>query len=239
MSNTVDEQDLPPLEYLPEPDYDRDQDEDTQLQIRGLARLTVPQAPRNYEEAREWWVGQIANPIRNWNMLCQMFSRMGPGCPGGFSSAWLQWVGMPDEYKVYTSNPDAAPGGAIIFSKGSSVYGHAMPADPRPFSDGTKAAISTNARRSHAPDRVGRRALLQSWGHRVLGYGWLMNGMEVDFKEPTPPAQTKRYKVLKQIIENLKAGREVARRQNDKQDIEMFNREIDRFQKMYQEARRF
>lgn len=225
-------------EYLPEPQYSGDQDletfdmDDVLDQIQGfLARATVPTAPRDLGGALDWWDGQIHHPDRDYDQLCQMYSRLGPGCPGGFGSAWLQWVGMPDEWKLKGVPPDEVPAGWILFTKGTSIFGHAF---PKTFtrSDDTNAA-STNARRHNAPDRVKASDLIRAWGHTYLGAGRLMNGYLIDVHDPKPP-RDERYEAFASVrarlanaIEDLRDDRDLALRQGFTGDAERLQNQID------------
>lgn len=232
MSETAD---LPPTTYLAEPDYAAGQD--TESFLRGILGPVgfvggTPTAPRDWEQTLSWASGQITHRDRDWAGLCQMFTRMASGCPGGFGSAFAQWNGMPEAARHRGGRPQDAPVGSRIFTKGESPFGHVMIVG-RPFSDGTHASISTDAVRLGWPDRVSSTGLIQAWGHQYLGWGENQNGLWLDIKLPKPQ-QTAQYEAIAEArdrignaVDDLQVARDKAKEQKDWKDRDRIQAAID------------
>lgn len=218
--------DLPPTDLLAEQPLVGRQDLETfGVQVAGfLARFAgTPEAPRDWVETIDWARGQSTHRDRDWTGLCQMFSRVASGCPGGFGSAFAQWVGMPDAARHAGGRPQDAPVGSRVFTKGDNPAGHVMIV-ARPFSDGTHACISTDALRLGWPDRIATTDLIELWDHQYLGWGENLNGLWIDIKDPKPQ-QTAQYEAiaaardrLGSAIADLQNARDTAKEQKDWKD---------------------
>lgn len=115
-----------------------------------------------------------------WEGDCQAFCHVARGLlDGGNATAYLQWLDLEPQNRVATSDTSKAPLGSMLFSKGSSRFGHIMIA-ARPFRDGTPAAWSTDLWRTGRVGKVPRSAVRTEWGHQILGYGFEINKHRLD-----------------------------------------------------------
>lgn len=226
-----------PSKYLGEPEYDGDQDEETGL-LLALSGFVAPTAPRTFPQALDWLAHESANPTRNWHLLCQMCMRMSDGAPGGAASAKSCFLTMPKEFRVVGGDPDKAPIGADLFSASTNpdsptaIFGHVLK-KARPFKNGGPAGWSTDALRSGHVDKVDYNELYARWGHEYLGWGYLINGVVIDVKDP-PPVR-KPYNDLGDAVLNMEAAldemrhaRAKARELNERADVESIQFVIDR-----------
>jgi hypothetical protein len=195
-----------PNEYLDEPEYTDDQDDDQGNVLQFARGFVTPTAPRTFDEALAWLAHESIEPSQNWAGLCQKCMRSADGCPGGFASAKDQWFGMAAQYRFVGADPKDAPIGADIFSmsrnpdSSSFRFGH-IAKKARPFNHGAIAIWSTDAVRVGHVDKVGVD-LYDRWNHEVLGWGYQINGLVIDLKDPKP-AQTEKYVVLSRALVNI------------------------------------
>lgn len=96
-----------------------------------------------------------------------VYNDQGPYYWGGNGKAWAvnMWLGAVAKGKVVrTTDPAQIPSGAMVFSKGSSVYGHVF------IGDGVSGCYTTDFPVSRKIGHVPIRQLLNAWGHTLLGY---------------------------------------------------------------------
>lgn len=227
--------------YLPEPNYTEDQEADVGLLL--FARgFVLPTAPRTYAEALDWLAGQSTHPDRDYEGLCQLCMRMADGCPGGAPSALSCFQNMPSEFRTVGGDPKDAPIGADLFSRARNAgtssfkFGHVLK-KARPFTDGSMGGWSTDALRVGRVDKINPPALYDRWGHDYLGWGYMINGMIIDVKDPKPPVPRKPYNDLgdalvhlEQAADEMRAARTKAvdLKDSDAQDIQnLIDRALD------------
>lgn len=230
-----------PKTYLSEPEFDGPQDD--QALVDGLVfqahGLITPTAPNSLEEANAWFRGQIAHRSQDWTNGCQKFSRTGPGCPGGNSSALEAFFNCPREYRIVGGDVTKLEPGWQAVSRsqnsGSTMakFGHIFPID-WDFGDGSQAGISTDALRRGYPDRISPTALYDRWGHDYVGAVRWQNGLILDIKDPKPE-QTEKYERLadslvdcERALRDLRVARDKAKTVNDWKDRDEINALIQR-----------
>lgn len=148
--------------------------------------MTLPLTPNDVEEALAYCRAQhrhLDPPPQygsTWQGDCQAFCHVAYGLlVGGNATAYLQWLDLEPGHRHRTSDTSRAPLGALLFSKGSTRFGHIMIAS-RPLPDGTPAAWSTDLWATGQVGKVPRSAPRTQWGHRILGWGTEINGHRLD-----------------------------------------------------------
>lgn len=175
----------------------------------------------------------------DWHNDCQAFCHEAWGVTeGGFGSAYAQWLGLAPEDRHPTSDTSAAPPGALLFSKGSSPFGHIFIA-AHPFASGVEAGWSTDLWQDGKVGKVARTAPHTAWGHTILGWGTSINGYRLDLtgKTPAKPLQNKRYLFVNDAIGKMEGALETATKQGDKADIKLLKREIHDLHRLYAKLR--
>jgi len=174
-----------------------------------------------------------------WHNDCQAFCHVAWGImSGGFGSAYAQWLGLDSEDRHVTLDTSHAPVGALLFSKGTTPFGHIFIA-ARPFASGTPAGWSTDLWKYGKVGKVARTAPRTAWGHRILGWGTSINGFELDLtgKTAPKPKQNKRYLRIAHAITNLEGALETAQRTKDHHDAVIIKAELHDLKELYGELR--
>lgn len=239
MYDPKDDPDLPPdlgePTDQPEPPDGGSQDPEDALLARGFAARASTFAPATVAERMAFLQRQAANPTQSWLALCQSLQRQSAGAPAIYSSAWTQWLGLDDEDKVVGGDPNDAPVGAMLFSKGSSPWGHVWQA-AHPFKNDVPGSWSNDLIESGRVDKVQRDAPMEKWRHRYLGYGLSISNLDLKF--PTPkPKEDKPYRAIARAITQMEKALETARADKDRSDVEFIRKEIRRLKIKYKEMR--
>lgn len=199
----------------------------------------MSESPRDFNEALKWAQSQAQNPTEDWEGYCQKFVRSCYGIPPLFGSAWAQWLGADDEDKHPGGNPADAPLGSALCFKGSGPYGHIMLA-ARDFKSGKAAAWSNDIVKWGSINKVHRTAPVTAWNQPYLGYLTAVNHYDLRLKDSKPPKPKQRpYENIRRAIGLLEGAREVARRQNDTEDVKALAIEIRRLKRRYANLRRY
>ena len=198
--------------------------------------LTTPRWP---SEALKYAQGQSTHPSRDWAGLCQMFVRSSYALPGGFSSAYLQWLGADPEDKHVGGDPTKAPVGVGLCYKGSGPDGHIM-LSSHPFQSGTAAAWSNDLVKHGKINKVSRTAPTTAWGQKYLGYITSINHYDIKFPQSAtkPKPQTKKYGSILRSIDYLEQSLSTAVAQKDVADQKILKAEIARLDNLYKTLRR-
>ena len=192
---------------------------------------------RDYKQALAYAKAQRERPSRSWEGYCQMFVRKAYGIDSLYGSAIAQWYGLASGDKHAGGHPDDAPVGSALFFAGGK-YGHVMLAGG-PFKNGTKGAWSNDLVRLGKIDKVRRTAPITAWGHRYLGYGTAINGIDLRYKTPplkTPPL--KKYISIAQAVDRMEAALERAVKDGDKSDIKVLKAEIKHLKHLHDTLRK-
>lgn len=132
--------------------------------------------------AIRWAEEQSRNPSRNWFGLCQMFTRMAFGAPGGAKTAALAWANNGGQHPGDLNPPPAVP---VYWTGGSSGAGHAA------VSAGGGNIWSTDIKRHGKVDLVSIAYLNSHWGLPYAGWTEKINGVKVykgqTATSPAPP----------------------------------------------------
>lgn len=198
-----------------------------------------------FNEAMQWYQHESAHPSQSWLNMCQSSVRHAWGLPGGFSSAWAQWLGADDDDKHPGGNPNDAPLGAALCYKGSSPYGHIV-TKARPFTNHNPAVWSNDLVRSGHLDKVAPTAAVTKWGQKYLGYLTAVNNYDLNLPEVSKspatakpkPKDTQQYQGIQRAINHLDDALGTAKGQHDAADVKTLSAEIQRLQHLYSTLRR-
>lgn len=208
----------------------------------------MSETPNDLNGAMQYLIDQEAhlNPPAKygttWHNDCQALAHVEYGVmEGGNPSAYAQWLATPAVHKHPGGSPNDAPVGALLFSKGTSIYGHVWTA-VRPFPNGTPGGRGPDM----SPNVFGgvskfrRDAPMTVWGHRYLGWGMEINGYFLDLNAPNKvarPVEKTRYARLGRSIELLQDAVETAKEDHDKSDVEALRKQIAGMKKLYDKIR--
>lgn len=208
----------------------------------------MTQTPNDFEEALAYLRGQAAHlnpPLKygaNWHNDCQALAHVEYGVmEGGNPSAYAQWLATPAEHKHRGGDPDDAPLGALLCSKGSSPFGHIWTGG-RPLGSGAPGGWGPDMN----PGTFGgiakfeRSAPMDVWGHTYLGWISEINGFALDLtkaRQPAKPIENKRYKRLARSINLLEGAIDVAKKDHDKRDIEALRKQLASMKVLYKKIK--
>lgn len=189
-------------------------------------------APVDFEAALAFARAEHRDRSQNWTGYCQKFCRSAYHLPGGFGTAYAQWLGLPDDEKHVGGHLSEVPVGAMIFSKGKNPAGHIFIAS-RPFGKtGTAAGWSTDLVRLGYVDKIARTAILSSWNHTYVGWGGSLNGYDLRYKgrTGTAPRFASHQARVASLIDTTEGSLE---QESDEEGSFLLSREIDRLKAFY------
>lgn len=198
----------------------------------------MSKTPNTWGEALHYAMGQAAHPSRDWTNYCQMFVRLCYGVPALYGSAYAQWLGADDANKHVGGDPNNAPVGSLLCTKGTNPAGHIYLA-ANPFKSGASGAWSNDLVVVGDIDKVHRDAPMTHWGHHYLGYITEVSGYDIDpkRKHPPKPKQDKRYLAVDHAITRMERALKTAQDQKDHHDIRLLKKEIKDLHELYSTLR--